>query len=179
MIEISTEIKHKLFIKEAQNWAGIHEIGGNNRGQLVEIFLRRSGLPPGNPWCMAFVQFCREMVDGFLDTVGASDQISKMPRGAHCMTIWNTCLPDLKSSEPSVGSVVIWDHPGTANGHTGIVVFVSDDKSIFQTIEGNTSPGGAGDQRDGDGVYLKSHRTQPVSTPTALQIVGFINPWGK
>ena len=30
---------------------------GENRGKWVETYLRTVGLPPGSPWCAAFVRF--------------------------------------------------------------------------------------------------------------------------
>ncbi|HXC24628.1 MAG TPA: hypothetical protein VNU46_01850, partial [Gemmatimonadaceae bacterium] len=33
----------------------VTEQGGNNHGQMVELFLHGVGLPAGAPWCAAFV----------------------------------------------------------------------------------------------------------------------------
>jgi hypothetical protein len=33
----------------------VSEQGGDNRGQMVEHFLRSVHLPPGQPWCAALV----------------------------------------------------------------------------------------------------------------------------
>ena len=34
---------------------GVSEQGGENRGRMVEHFLRGVSLPPGQPWCAACV----------------------------------------------------------------------------------------------------------------------------
>jgi hypothetical protein len=41
-----------------RSFIGVKEVGGNNRGPEVEAWLARVGLPPGNPWCMAFAWCC-------------------------------------------------------------------------------------------------------------------------
>ena len=44
-----------LLIATAQAFVGLGEEGGDNRGQMVELFLTEVGQPPGQPWCAAFV----------------------------------------------------------------------------------------------------------------------------
>ena len=61
------------------------------------------------------------------------------------------------SSTPERGHVVFFDFPGDnvhRISHVGIVEGVRSDGSIV-TIEGNTSPGSGGSQRDGGGVYRR------------------------
>ena len=48
-------IKERLLIHEAKRWVGVTEVGGNNRGQVVEIFQKAvGGVANGQPWCMDF-----------------------------------------------------------------------------------------------------------------------------
>ena len=44
-----------LLVAAANAFVGVSEQGGDNRGQMVEHFLRSVHLPPGQPWCAAFV----------------------------------------------------------------------------------------------------------------------------
>lgn len=63
-------------------------------------------------------------------------------------------------SAPRPGAVVFFDFPGDGVNrisHVGIVEAVNRDGSIV-TIEGNTSPGTGGSQRDGGGVYRRTRR---------------------
>jgi hypothetical protein len=53
-------------------------------------------------------------------------------------------------------------------GHAGLVVSWEGQAGI--TIEGNTGPGDAGDQREGGGVYLRKRMLSPGS---AFRIVSF------
>lgn len=166
-------VRSQLLLWEAKRWLGAQEQGGNNRGQLVEYFEREGGVPPGNPWCMCFVQYCAARAEEIYRIVGGTEPKIQMPRGAHCMTVWQGSKPEIRITSPVVGSVAIWKHAGSSAGHTGIVSEVVS--GGFWTIEGNTSPG-AGVKRDGDGVFQKLH---PFSAQGEMQLQGFILPWGK
>lgn len=64
-------------------------------------------------------------------------------------------------SAPRPGAVVFFDFPGDGVNrisHVGIVEAVNADGSIV-TIEGNTSAGTGGSQRDGGGVFRRTRRT--------------------
>lgn len=155
----------KLLIAEAKKWVGVHEIGGNNRGSQVEIFQKAvDGKASGEAWCMAFVQFCIKQVE---QSQGIKSSIIK---SEHCMTTWRGSEKSRCPAQP--GSVIIWRHGTTDNGHTGIVVSVNADGSI-NTIEGNTSDG-TGVNRDGDGVY--SRKRNAVKEGDMI-VQGFLKPF--
>jgi surface antigen len=62
---------------------------------------------------------------------------------------------------PRPGAVVFFDFPNDGVNrisHVGIVEAVNKDGTI-QTIEGNTTCGNAGSQREGDGVWRRTRRT--------------------
>ena len=44
-----------FLIAAATSFEGLREEGGNNRGLMIERFLRGVGLHEGQPWCAAFV----------------------------------------------------------------------------------------------------------------------------
>lgn len=64
----------------------------------------------------------------------------------------------LWGTTPRRGAVVFFRFSGDRIHHVGIVVGLNSDGSIT-TIEGNTSPGPAGSQRDGGGVYKRTRRS--------------------
>jgi hypothetical protein len=178
---LTVDQRRLLLVEEAMRWVGIQESGGNNRGQLVEIFLKAAAMPPGNPWCLSFVQFCIQQVDRVALILDGHAMAARTPSGAHCMTFWGASPVEIRDSLPSVGAVVIWRHVGTTAGHAGLVIAADPAKGTFRTIEGNTSPE-AGVQRDGDGVFRKSHKLAPpqqAPTPGSMELVGFVLPWGK
>jgi hypothetical protein len=169
---VEPAMRRLLLTNEARRWVGIQEVGGNNRGQIVEMFLRTSGLPPGSPWCLAFAQDCISRADQIATLFGDTDGHRKVPTGAHCLTFWNESSPEFRTPLPRPGSIVIWRHKGGAAGHAGVVVEALG--SAFRSVEGNTSPG-VGVNRDGDGVFLKSHSLEPSGQ---LELMGFVHPWG-
>lgn len=167
------ELKERLLIHEAKRWVGITEQGGNNRGQLVQLFQKSAGgLANGEPWCMAFVQYCIQAVDSLVSDCLEGSEKSPLFKGEHCLTVWNKSQA-WKIDAPSLGSLCIWQHGQTASGHVGIVVGLNADGSIM-TVEGNTSSTDAGNQREGDGVWLK--RRQLVSSGN-LRLKGFLKVW--
>ena len=123
---------------------------GPNHGKYVDDFLHEaSGLGPGYPWCAATQNWICEMV-------GAPN-----PDKADAAVIgWkNWAKANNRLSEtPARGRLCIYLHPD-GTGHMGIVV--SSDGQVTRSIEGNTSSGPTGSQRDGQGLY---RRTRNAST---------------
>lgn len=171
-----SQLKEQMLIQEAKRWVGITEQGGNNHGQLVELFQRTAGgLANGEPWCMSFAQYCIQEVDKSVVhalVLGCSDKKSLLFKSEHCLTVWNKSQ-ELKIDAPQPGSLCIWQQGQTASGHVGIVVAVNADGSIM-TIEGNTSSGDAANQREGDGVWLKRKQ---LDTAGSLRLKGFLRVW--
>lgn len=161
---------------------GVKERGGNNRGPDVEKYLGAVGLGRGNPWCAAFTSWCRieatRRRDG-LEEYGPFDA-----RGSPFYTAVATAHfrfgGKIKASEVwrgavavPPGSLVIWRNGTGWTGHVGYVWkdddptdegFASGDRSPEArawrhrcgiAVEGNTSSGNAGSQRDGGGVYTR------------------------
>lgn len=166
-------LKERLLIHEAKRWVGISEQGGNNRGQLVALFQRAAGgLANGEPWCMSFAQFCIQAVDSLVSDCLEGGEKSALFKSEHCLTVWNKSQT-LKIDAPKPGSLCIWQHGQTASGHVGIVIDVNADGSIM-TAEGNTSSANAGNQHEGDGVWLKHRHLDPVGS---LRFKGFLRVW--
>lgn len=106
----------------------------------------------GVAWCAEFVWWCFQQA-------GAGALIPK--------TAYTPALADWFRGRgqwgtvPRVGAVVLYDFPNDGVNrisHTGIVEAVNADGSIV-AIEGNTSSGTAGSQRDGGGVYRRTRKT--------------------
>ncbi len=161
----------------AKQWVGAKEIGGQNRGQIVEMFQRAvDGKAQGEPWCMAFVQFCLMAIDALCDDLTLTESVRHhVWKAEHCVTVWNLTPKACRHTKPQVGDLAIWqmyDAEGkpTTSGHTGIVEKVLDEQN-FGTVEGNT---GVGNQREGDGVALKNRNTQGMGN---LRLLGFLRPW--
>jgi len=138
-------------VKIAAAEVGVKEVP-RNRGPRVEEYLRSAGVPPGEPWCMAFVFWCfqRAAIEGY-------------PRSGYCPDVWewarrNGVLVDGRQGKPRSGApargdvMLLMDAEGRMGAfHTGIVERANGDGTVT-TIEGNTGPDGGA---DGDGVYQK------------------------
>jgi hypothetical protein len=131
---------------------------GSNRGPMVDVFLKSVGVPPGNYWCMAFVNWCFQ--NGSADA-GISNTF---PKTAGCIDAWNRVKADMPRrivtraaamADPSLvkpGFVFILDHGG-GNGHTGFVSHQSG--GALATIEGNSNATGSA---NGVGVFALNRR---------------------
>lgn len=150
---------------------GVREVPpGSNRGPDVERFLAAVGLEAeqdrfGNwksyPYCAAFVSFC-------LDEAG-SVLFPRVRSAASREFITNRSIPAEKVMRGSVkidpGTLIIWKRnirdPKDWRGHMGIVI--DWEGQAGTTIEANTSSGDEGDQRDGEGVYIRKRMFSPGS----------------
>ncbi len=106
----------------------------------------------GQPWCAKFVWWV------FRKSLASS----LIPKAAYTPTFaqW---FRDRRQwgDRPRPGAVVFFDFPGDSMhriSHVALVEAVNGDGSIT-TIEGNTSSGRRGSQRDGDGVWRRTRRT--------------------
>ena len=123
---------------------GVREATGNNDGARVEQYLASVGLHRGAPWCAAFISWVFKQA-GY-----------SAPR-----TAWSPDLFPAKrrvtSAMPGVVFGIYFARLGRI-GHCGIVESTRHD--WVETIEGNTSGGGA---RDGDGVYRRCRHKRSIS----------------
>lgn len=155
----------QLVLSAAMALLGVHEDGGNNRGQLVELIQSTVGKAEGEPWCMALVQ----SVIAYAEE--ESGIRSKMPVTEHCLTAWQAAPVEMRVKEPAPGDIVLWQTGDTSKGHCGVIVSVTED--FLMTIEGNTGSGSAL-EREGDGVYLKRRIRNMQS---AMHELGYLRPF--
>jgi len=126
----------------ARACVGINEVGGNNRGRMVELFQAVVRTPVGSPWCVDFIQAIVAYVElklGIKSPVPSTD----------------ACLVLLKYGQikktGDIGDIIVWEMPNGGR-HCGLIV--GQNATRWTTIEGNTSS--AGFNRDGDGVFIKN-----------------------
>lgn len=171
------DLKKKLLAFEAQKWVGVREMGGDNRGQIVEMFQKAvDGKAVGEPWCAAFTGFVIKTVDATMKALELDQGETQLVLSEHVMTLWNKAPEAAKSKTPEPGCLVCWqlykDGKATGSGHVGVVVKVLDSKQI-ETIEGNTNDG-QGVERNGVGVY---RRIRDIAGAGSMKVVGFLKPW--
>lgn len=95
----------------------------------------------GQPWCMMFVQWCFAQAGRPLPHKTASC--------GELLSWYRKYQPERIVTEPKMRDIVIYNF-----GHTGIVYLATNNK--INAIEGNTSPGEAGSQDNGGGVYRRT-----------------------
>lgn len=169
------EEKLQRFIEIAESQIGVTEVGGDNSGEAVEEYQKIVDKKARKePWCMALVQWCIKKVELEFSTH------SYVFKSEGCLDVWRNTPIMCRIENPQVGAIVIWGmYDSTGNptpfGHCGIVTNIKSDL-IFETVEGNTGPGGSYDKinRDGDGVYA---RTRSVAGSFTMRIEGYILPW--
>jgi hypothetical protein len=138
-----------LLVAAANAFVGVSEEGGDNRGQMVEHFLRSVKLPPGLPWCAAFVYH-----------VGHSahyDHLSRrsswpLPATGSCDILAGAARAHgVLRDEPYVGDIfLLYSRTRGRFIHTGVVVGVEDEVRVHErdvhvcvTVEGNTNDDGS------------------------------------
>ena len=139
----------RLVVAAANAFVGLKDEGGDNRGQMVEMFLREVHQPPGQPWCAAFVfhiGYCAH----YDSRLGCSSW--PLPATASCQE-----LHDFAHRRSSVEQVplegdvfLVWRPKLKRFGHTGFVVSVDavlegTDGARYRctTVEGNTNTDGS------------------------------------
>lgn len=163
-------------IDTATNFVGLRETESNEAfndpvrsKRLIAAFKRVQWWAPGAAYCAAF--------DGAMVAITA-DSLEIDPSGflkhwtAHCMTnVRRMKELGYLSSKPAEGALWLAKHGNTDSGHAGIVP--SFRGGAMSTIEGNTSSGNSGSQRNGDGIFA---RTRDIAQNGDLKTMGFVHP---
>jgi len=149
-----TILTPSLLVAAATSFVGIGEDGGDNRGQVVELFLREVRQPPGQPWCAAFVHHV-----GFWSHWDHSAKQSSwpLPATASCWELGEFArVRAILRKDPQAGDVfLVYNKQFQRFAHTGVVASVSralatpagDTVYACTTVEGNTSDDGSRDGR--------------------------------
>lgn len=117
---------------------------GRNRGPEIDSYCREIGHDPvkADPWCATFVSAMVKRAALALD-VPVPIHLT-----AGCFTLDEQAPSTMRTGRPVAGCIFLLN----GHKHTG---FIETDRGdgTFQTIEGNTNPGGS---VDGDGVYRRT-----------------------
>jgi len=125
--------------------------------------------------CMSFAQYCLLQVDLLVNELANQTLAGhKIYKSEHCWTTFNKTHKSAHRMYAEPGFLAIWKQVNSTSGHVGIVL--ADQGEHMIACEGNTSPGAAGSQRDGDGVFIKK-RTKGMLGNMDLQ--GYLDPWPR
>lgn len=159
-----------LFGRVADICVGIREVGGNNKGPLVELIQSTIGGANREAWCMSFIQTCLAYVEHVMGVV------SPIAASEHCLTVWNkTPKKQRVKIIPGQSAIIIWQHGESQNGHTGVMREWREE--YMYCVEGNTESGLSNNgsiERDGGGVYLTKRDSEKNGD---MRVVGFLKPF--
>ncbi|MCH8567629.1 MAG: hypothetical protein LAT67_05170 [Balneolales bacterium] len=125
--------------------------------EVINGFLKSVDLPPGNPYCAAFVSYC-------LSKSCVIYPATRSGLARHFLTrdsISATKVVRTNKQLP-VGSIIGWKRGNTIFGHLGFTLYWIGNNG--STIEGNTSPGQAGSQAAGGGIYIRNRTILPAAS---------------
>lgn len=137
---------------------GVTEKGGENRGEFVEVYQASVGIPPGSPWCAAWLYYrylaAAKSLEVLLPSLIKSGYTPDWKNWAIEKGLWisRTRARNNTSLVRPGDAVCFFSAKKKRIFHIGIVKSVHD--WGVMTIEGNTGPE-AGVNADGDGVYEK------------------------
>jgi hypothetical protein len=128
-----------------------HQETSANRSDLIDHWNRRLGLPAGSNYCASFLAFV-------LDSAQVDYPTVRSGVAQHYIT--RQSIPAthvIHGREIPAGHIAVWKRGNTWMGHVEIVREDWKGGSGL-TIGANTTPGTAGDQRQGNGVYKRTRR---------------------
>jgi hypothetical protein len=148
-----------FLIAAATSFVGLREEGSDNRGLMIDLFLKGVGQPVGQPWCAAFVHHVGYWSHYDFDANASS---WPLPATASCYVLGDTAREkEVLRHEPMAGDVfLLWSPSLGRFAHTGVVARVrrqgttpaGNPWSVCDTIEGNTNDDGG---REGWGVLRR------------------------
>lgn len=135
----------------------------------INMFLSSVGLPPGNPWCSAFLSFILDEAE-----VSEPSVRSGLARNFVYQSPERLIIPAGRVlagvADVPEGSIVVFQRGNTKFGHNGINTKEwSGQRGIY--ISGNTSPPSGGSEASGGGVWEKPAWINPNAV---LQIREFV-----
>ena len=163
IIEVDTIPETLAHILIARRYEGVPPV------DTINMFLSSVSLPPGNPWCSAFLSFVLDEAE-----VNEPSVRSGLARNFVYQSPQRLIIPAGRVlagvAEVPEGSIVVFQRGNTKFGHNGI----NTEKWSGATgvyISGNTSPPSGGSEAAGGGVWEKPSRINPNAV---LQIREFV-----
>ena len=162
-----TEADAKILLRRglasfAKTFVGVKEVGGNNKGEFVQVFQKAvDNVAGSDPWCAAFVSYCLKSTERIFKESFNEPSIdfgSGLKLSESVCNFWFNNPESRRLAKPEVGALILWrrwaNGKPTWQGHIGIIAEVVDIVTV-RSIEGNTSSDSA-NERDGDGVFINN-----------------------
>lgn len=167
-------------VSVSKMYIGVREVGGNNRGEFVEMFQKAvDGKASGEPWCAGYVMYCMKAAQDLVETIFQSSFLKPLVfQSEHVMTIWNKTDAKQRRSVARPGDLLVFQHyrsnKQTASGHIEIVLEADRGDGKLLCIGGNTSDS-SGVVREGDGVFVKLRSYKENSG--SMRVRGILAVW--
>lgn len=145
-------------VEIAKKQVGVVETPKNsNNGPMIREYQKAGKAARFAPYCTSGIQWCFMTAQLQLRLEGIECAMPILLGKPAVISQLNYAKKYGKLCEgmPALGSLIIWKSPLSFNGHVGIVIGILDEFR-YRTLEFNTSPTDAGDQRNGGGVYIKT-----------------------
>jgi hypothetical protein len=146
-------------VDTAISYFGFKEVDRENHGPDIRKFLSAVGLPEGHPYCAAFVSYCLNAVDpvpALPKVRSALAQAFITDRSIEAKHVMRGYV------EVPSGWIGIHKKGNTGFGHTWFVLLPWQGPTGY-TIEGNTTAGPGGDDREGQGVFIRERTIYPTN----------------
>lgn len=174
----------RLACENSFKYTYIREKTNKNDHPDIDKFLRYLGLPPRLSWCAAFVIY------NFKEASEKVNVEQPLPKYARVAMLLNKCKENplrfkiipkeqilLQLIRLEKGDLPVWVcspiKNNDFNGHIGFLIEQVDTVNI-KTIEGNTTSGDIGDQREGGGVYIRNRKIKTISNFSLEQFIRVI-----
>ena len=144
-------------VQIAEQYLFVRETNGYNRSPEIDSMNQNCRNPPGASYCAAAVYWCLDKAGVYYPNKKSG--LARSLRNNNTFTAWDVLN---KKKNIKAGDAIIWQKGKTINGHAAL----ADEDwpgSSGKTIEANTSPGGSGNQADGDGFFIKKRRIEPFN----------------
>jgi hypothetical protein len=136
---------HEHHVHYARQYVGQRESNGANRSDVIDRWNRAVSVPPGSPYCAAFVS-------AVLTDVRCTAITTRSARARAFIAERRGLVLDVHAqTRAEVGDILVFKRNG--GGHIAIVERVEG--NVVYTVEANTSPGRGGSQWNGDGVWRR------------------------
>ncbi len=155
-------------IKKASQYIGLTEEKTNDATWLRALMQNNPAhWTPPLPYCISAAAACWDYVLRLHDL----EWPFQVTPGTQ-LTFDNAQAKGFVSDSPARGDIVIYRDGQTAHGHAGIITSVME--GGLGVIEFNTSPLHTGNQREGEGCYLKQRSFASLQNPNGFHIRGYI-----
>lgn len=134
---------HLAALSYAHDEVGVRE-EGNNRGKRVEEYQKEAGIPPGSPWCAAFVNWCARQA---ADLKGVYSPLEDVPLQGYVQSYVDHGKKSgwvIPPEEVGLGDLFcLWNTSLGRYAHIGFVDGMRLAENKYLTVEGNTNRDGS------------------------------------